>query len=230
MRMFRGLAVAVAVFAAAGPVFAQETGSLIKHRVAQIDGRGVDGARATMEAFAACVVSRAGGRALNLAKSPMDSPRYQQLFRNLIDRENEVCLSDGQLSFGGTLFRGSLLHALYEREFKGRGPTDFSAVTDTGYRKIYSEPLSNVARSAIALEQFGECVARADAAGVQAFLRQRPGTTGEKNAIAALMPKFGGCIPKDEKITFSASILKGALAEGLFWLSMATRSTAGAMQ
>lgn len=230
MKELGRLAIGLALAAAAGSAWAQETGTLITHKSAEIDGRGRDAARATMEAFAACTVSRFTGRALALTDVPVDSPRYERLFRNMYDGYDEVCLSGiegGTLSFSSALYRGALFQALYEREFKRNGPTDFSAVTDTGYRGLYSTPLSAEARTAIALEQFGECVSRADPSGVQKLLRQRAGSSDEDDAINALRPKFAACIPKDQTIRFSPSILKGAVAEGLYRLSKAARAAGG---
>ena len=51
---------------------------------------------------------------------------------------------------------------------------------------------------------------------------------GERESIAALSPRFGACIPRDQTIRFSPSVLKGALAEGIFRLSVAARETQGA--
>lgn len=219
-----------AALASGAPALAQETGTLITHKSAEIDGRGRDAARATMEAFAACAVSRYTGRAQALTDVPVDSPRYERLFRNMFDAYDDECLSGiegGTLSFSSGLFRGALFQALYEREFKEDAPTDFSAVTDTGYLKLYASPLSAEARSALALERFGECVSRADARGVRKLLRQRPGSSEEDEAINALKPKFAACIPRDQTIRFSPSILKGAVAEGIYRLSQAARALNG---
>src|SRR5687768_15432194 len=230
MKAITKVAVVLALASAGGVGRAQETGTLITHKSAEIDTGGKDAARVTMEAFAACTVSRSTGRAQALAEVPVDSPRYERLFRNMFDAFDDLCLSGvdgGTLSFSSGLFRGALFQALYEREFKRGGPTDFSAVTDTGYRRLYTTPLSPQARTALALEQFGECVSRADPAGVQALLRQRPGSSDETGAINALRPKFAACIPRDQTIRFSPSILKGAVAEGLYRLSVAARAAAG---
>jgi hypothetical protein len=232
MSRIRKLIIGIAL-ATGGPAWAQETGTLITHKSAEIDGRGRDAARATMEAFAACTVSRFTGRAEALADVPVDSPRYERLFRNMYDSYGDECLSGmegGTLSFSSGLFRGALFQALYEREFKRDAPTDFSAVTDTGYLQLYSSPLSAEARTALALERFGECVARADARGVQKLLRQRPGSSDEDQAINALRPTFAACIPRDQTIRFSPSILKGAVAEGIYRLSKAARALNGRTQ
>ena len=211
------------------PALAQETGTLRTHRSAEIDDQSRDGARRTMEAFAACLVSRQNGRVMTMSRLHIDSDQYQRVLRNLYDNTDDVCLSgSGQLSFSFNLLRGGIFQALYAREFDGAGPTDFSAVTSTGYRQLYGDDMAPEARTAVALEQFGECVSRADGAGVQALLRQRPGSTGKRETIAALGPRFGACIPRDQTIRFSPSVLKGALAEGIFRLSVAARETQGA--
>ncbi len=215
---------AVLASLASAPLAAQETGTLRTHRSAEIDDSSRDGARRTMEVFAACVVSRQSGRVLAMSRLRIDSDQYQRMLRNLYDSTDDVCLSgSGQLGFSFNLLRGGIFQALYAREFQGRGPADFSGVATTGYLELYTDPISPEVRSALALERFGECVARADAAGVQTLLRQIPGGGGERAAIQALVPRFAACIPQDETIRFSPSVLKGAVAEGIYRLSVAAR-------
>lgn len=208
----------------AAPLAAQETGTLRTHRSANIDDPSRDGARRTMEAFTACVASRQNGRVLAMSRLRIDSDQYQRMLRNLYDQSGDDCLSgSGTLGFSFNLLRGGLFMGLYAREFRGNGPTDFSAIATTGYRELYTDEISPEVRSALALEQFGECVSRADAGGVQTLLRQGPGTSGERAAIQALVPRFAACIPQNETIAFSPSVLKGALAEGIYRLSVAAR-------
>jgi hypothetical protein len=214
--------IAMTTFAA--PLAAQETGSLRIHRSAEIDDSSREGARRTMEAFSACIASRQNGRVVAMSRLRIDSDQYQRMLRNLYDDSDDLCLSgSGQLGFSFNLLRGGIFQGLYAREFRNGGPTDFSAVTTTGYRELYDGPISPQVRSALALEQFGECVSRADAAGVQTFLRQIAGSAGERAAIQALTPRFAACIPRNETIRFSPSVLKGALAEGIYRLSVAAR-------
>ncbi|MGQ0659270.1 hypothetical protein [Sphingosinicella sp.] len=214
---------------AAMPLAAQETGTLRTHRSAEIDDSSRDGARRTMEAFAACVVSRQSGRVVALSRLRIDSDQYARVYRNLFDNTDDECLSgSGSLYFSPSLLRGGIFQALYAREFRSGAPTDFSAVTTTGYRQLYEGELHPEVHSAVALEQFGECVSRADAAGVQTLLRQIAGSAGERAAIQALAPRFAACIPRNETIRFSPSVLKGALAEGIYRLSVAAREGAQA--
>jgi len=215
----------------APPLAAQETGTLRTHRSADIDDSSRDGARRTMEAFSACIASRQNGRVTAMSRLRIDSDQYQRMLRNLYDNSDDVCLSgSGQLGFSFNLLRGGIFQALYAREFRGGGPTDFSAVTTTGYRELYTDEISPEVRSALALEQFGECVSRADAAGVQTLLRQIPGSAGERAAIQALAPRFAACIPNGETIRFSPSVLKGAVAEGIYRLSVAARDAQQAVR
>lgn len=218
------LALIATAAVATRPAWAQETGTLITNRAAEIDRGAPAAARRTMEAFMSCLVGRYTGRATALTRLPIDSPQYERTFRNMFESVGDECIgSSGQLRFSAGLFRSGLFQSLYAREFAREPAPDFSAVTDTGYRQLYGENLSAETRTALALERFGECVSRADPEGVRSFLQQLPGAPGEGQAIRALMPRFSGCIPADQTITFSPSILKGAMAEGIYRLSVAAR-------
>ena len=228
MKLLNLIGFAVINFTLASGAFAQETGTLLTNRSAEIEGRGPDAARRTMEAFMACLVSRYTGRAIALAAVPVDSPQYDRLARNMYENAGDQCLAGGgRLSFSGNLFRGGLFQALYERQFRDDAPMDFSAVESTGYRQLYPADLSAEARTALALEHFGECVARADPEGVRSLISQQAGTSTEAQAITELRPRLAACIPQDNTIRFSAAVLKGALAEGIYRLSVAHQASAG---
>lgn len=224
----RFMAGVLAIGAFCAPANAQETGTLIQRRAAQIDEGNPNAARLTMEAFGACVVSRSKGRVAKFIDMRVDEPAYQDYLKTMFDRSEDQCLSQGQLRFYNIHFRGALFQALYAQEFKASQP-DLSAVQNSGYRQIYPETLTPEARSTIALEQFGECVARADPQNVRALLRALAGSSQEKALFGALTPRFGACIPKGEKLAFSKIVLKGAIAEGMYRLSKAAQAGAGTM-
>lgn len=224
-RIARGSATAmVAICMVPVSLHAQETGTLIQRKAAQIDGRTKEAARKTVDAFAECLVSRSPGRVAKLADLAVDTPAYDKQYRSLFKTMGDECLSDGQLGFSALIIRGALYSALYNREFKLNPPLAFDPAINTGNRALYSEPYSDAARSAIALNNMGECVARADAANVRALLGSVPGSDFEDQTFRTLLPKISGCITKDNKITFSKVILKGVLAEGLYRLSVAHRT------
>ena len=211
------------------PAHAQETGTLIQRKAAQIQDRGKNAARLTMEAFSQCLVSRSRGRVVKFVGMRVDDPTYGKYLRSLFDTSGDTCLSGGELQFNQLVFRGTLFQALYAAEFPNVvAPTDFSLLASSGYRDRYAGEVPPAARNAIALEQFGECVARADGAGVRALLNANANSSQETALFNALVPKFSACIPQGETLAFSKVILKGALAEGLYWLSKAAEGRAAA--
>ena len=225
----RAITAAFVLSMIAAPAGAQETGTLIQHRAAQAEYRGKNAARLTMEQFAGCLVSRSRGRVTRYANMRADDPGYRKYMLSLFDAAGDECLSSGDLSFNAMVFRGTIFQALYAAEFpNSSAPIDFAAVPNTGFRDAYGPQVAPEARSVVALEQFGECVGRADGPGLRNLLNAVPGSAQETALFNALVPKFSGCIPKGETLAFSKVILKGALAEGMYWLSKAAESGNGA--
>jgi hypothetical protein len=204
-------------------VQAQETGTLLPHRAAQIQGRGPVAARVTMEAFATCVIDRAKGRAMKLIDMPADTPEYASLFNALFDR-TDACISGGQLSMTANLLSGGMFKAMYIRDYKYDSvPVTFGSDVVTGYRELYGDAPSAKAVPVLAMEQFGECVARADAANARLLLLSYPGSVQEKAAFDDLMSKFSGCIVQGERLELSKAAVKGAVSEGLYRLMRASK-------
>jgi hypothetical protein len=217
--------VAAAMLMAGSIVSAQETGSLIKRKPAQIDSRDKDATRKTLEIFSTCVLERAYGRAIKMVDMRIDVPEYVKQM-NSISSGYDDCLSGGDLSISNGLFRGGLFRALYMREFRLDGPVNFAPELATGYQDRYPQPYTDEARSSIAMMNFAECVSRADGANVRLLVGSVAGSSVETSAIQALAPKLGPCIAQGNQIRFSKPILKGALAEGIYRLSIASKSGA----
>ena len=222
-------AISVAMMVFAIPVDAQETGTLITRKAAQYKGRGKGDVRQVMLDFGACVTDRSRGRVAKMIALPVDSPEYRDMGNSIFDRSDDSCLSGGgydgdgigQLSFSSGLLRGALFNAVYVRDFGRSGPTDFSAIADSGYVARYAVPFSSSAQSAIALEKYGECITRADPPNARALILSYAGSPDESSAFAALSSKFGACLSTGNKIAFSKATLRGVIAEGLYWLSAA---------
>ncbi len=220
MRMIlRGCALLALVGATAAPVVAQETGTLIRRRAAQIDAQAPGGARTAMLQFAQCIVSRDKGRVARILQLAVDDAEYRRLSNRLFETTDDECLSDGGVSFNSTLFVGALFEALYIRDFKYDGPTAFPASVTTPYLTLYKPPYSATERQALALEQFGECVARAEPVEARKLLLVMPGTAIEREQFALLAPRFGACVVKGSTVAMSKSIIRGSLAEGMYRLS-----------
>lgn len=207
---------------------AQETGTLLQRKAAQIDTRDANAARLTMRSFAACIASRSKGRLTKLLALPVGVPEYDRMSRAMFDREGDECLSGGELRFSMKLLRGSLFEAVYLQEFGRDAVPDLMLVTDSGFRARYAEPLGPDAAYVVAFEQFGECVAKARPSAARDLVASIPGSSSESTAFASLGPVLGSCLPKGRKITFSKPVLRGFVSEGLYWLSAASRATNGA--
>ena len=226
MNMLKLITLALTTTSLCAPAIAQETGTLIQRKAAQIHGTSKTDARRTVLEFAACLISRSPGRADKMVALPISAREYQIMYRNLYDTFDDECLSSGdtggvQLRFSPTVFRAGLFEELYRRNFGRKGPTDFQAVTTSGYRELYGDAVADPeVRNAIAIKQFGECVTRADGAGVRELMTANAGSADEAGTFTRLAPRLGACLPKGEKIAFSKPILKGALAEGIYRLSL----------
>jgi hypothetical protein len=216
---------AAAALVLASTALAQETGSLITRKPAQIDSRDKDATRKTLEIFSTCVLERAYGRAIKMVDMRIDVPEYVKQMSSISSGYDD-CLSGGDLVISNGLFRGGLFRAIYMREFKLDGPVTFDPELVTGYHDRYPEPYSQEARSSIAMVKFAECVTRADGVNVRLLVGSVAGSSVETGAIQALAPKLGPCIAQGNQIRFSKPILKGALAEGIYRLSMASKAGA----
>lgn len=214
--MRRLVSAGLALICAAAPALAQETGTLITRRPASVEFDTREGARNTMRQFGDCTVARSRISAKRLIDSPADSPEYERRVKFITKEE---CLGAGTLVFPFTVLRGALFEALYRNEFGRSGPADFAATPAFDYRGGYSGALSPLAASTVAIGRFGDCVARADGAAARDMLLSQPETTDEKAALKRIKPKLSGCVVQGQTTKFSPSMLRSAIAEGMYRLS-----------
>jgi len=71
-------------------------------------------------------------------------------------------------------------------------------------------------QAALVLVQFGECVARADRAGLARLFATAAATPEERAALAALGPALNGGIPQGARFSMNARQMRGYLAEGAY--------------
>lgn len=224
MRLTPILAVCAMLAGVTAPAHAQETGTLMKHRAAQIgDARGPGAARMAMNAFAACLVDRQPGRTAKMIAMPVDGEEYQSFIRKIAIHD-ENCMFEGRMSMSEQLLRGAFFQAFYLQDFGKGGPVTFDPAVQSKYRDIYPINISAQGEQAVAMEQFGECVARADGASLRKLLISLPGSSDETESFVVLNPRFSACIPNGMKFEFSKAILKGVLAEGMYRLSKANET------
>lgn len=199
-----------------------ETGSLISRRAAQISGTTKTDARRTTRDYGVCVLKRFPKYGERVALEPVHTDEYDKLLKRMVIDD---CLSLGELSFPLNVVRSAVIEALYIQEFGRSGPTDFSQVPPIDYLSGYPAELPGNARTTVALGKFGDCVSRKDPVNARALAVSIPGSADETQRFRFLSPSFNGCVIQGEKLTFSKSVIRGAVSEGLFRLSRATGQT-----
>ncbi|MEA3008447.1 MAG: hypothetical protein QOJ91_139 [Sphingomonadales bacterium] len=192
-----------------------ETGSLITNRPAGGLGTGRGDARVISRQFAECSIKRGRGIAERYLAAPIGSKDYSKLQRQVLVDD---CLGAGELTLPGEVIRGALFEQLYLIDYRTRPAADLAAVAAIDYTAGYSAPVAVDAGNGIALAQFGDCVARANPSDAHKLLVNIPGSAGESDAVHGLMSHLGACIPAGRKISFSRSVLRSAVAEGLYRL------------
>lgn len=195
-----------------------ETGSLVTNRPAGGYGTTRNEARSISRKFAECSVRRGRVTAERYLSTPIGSSDQARLQRQVLVDD---CLGVGELRLPPEVIRGALFEQLYLLQYKNDPGRDLSAVAAIDYTAGYSAPVPQHAINGIALAQFGDCVARADTAHARELLINLPDSKGETAAMHGLMPRLGACIPKGQKISFSRSVLRAAIAEGLYRLARA---------
>jgi hypothetical protein len=179
-----------------------------------------------MQQFAVCAAKRSPGKLEIALNTPVggEGSAYARLMSDLADDE---CIGGwAELRIPYVVMRGALFEATYDRVYGRSGPTDFKAVPTINYLAPYGAELNAEAANAIALARFGDCVSRADATNARKLMVTIPESAAELAAISELAPKFAACIPQGRTISFSRSVARGAIAEGLYRLSRAAAGPA----
>lgn len=178
-------------------------------------------ARQSLAEFAKCLSVNQAGRIGEIIALPADSTKYRRAALRLYETADAMCAGDATLKYNPVLFAGAMYEALYVRDFGYGGPAAFPESVTTRYVERYRAPYSADARQAIALEQFGECVARAEPGAARQLVLSVPGTPAEETQLAALKPRFGACVINGKTVEMSKGVIRGAVAEGLYRLSIA---------
>ena len=220
--MAAALAAILAPASAAAQSSSPETGSLITPRAAQIHGTTVTDARRTTRGFGVCVVKRFPKYGERLAVEPVHTPEYDKLLKRVTIDD---CLSTGELRLPWNVIRTTIIEALYLNRFGRGGPTDFSQVQPINYLAGCPAELKGNARTVVALAKFGDCVGRKDPVNARGLVLSIPGSSDEAQRLRFLSPSFNGCVVQGEKLTFSRSVIRGAVVEGLYRLSQAAGQT-----
>jgi hypothetical protein len=199
-----------------------ETGSLITNRSAGGMGRTASEARVISRQFALCSVRRGRNTVENYLAAPIGSAEHNRLQKRVLVDD---CLGAGELTLPLEVIRGALFEQLYLVDYSSEPVPDLSTLSPIDYTAGYSAPVSGPAINSIALAQFGDCVARADIGNARALLASLPESSAEGEAVRGSMGHLGACVPTGQKVSFSRSVLRSAVAEGLYRLTRAASGT-----
>jgi hypothetical protein len=114
--------------------------------------------------------------------------------------------------------RGMVAELLLARDFDLAAGTSRSGPArrfDMPAGQAFSR-LAPDAQASLLLIQFGECVARADRAGLARLFATAAGTPEERSAFIAIRPALGGCIPQGASFAIQPRSMRGYLAEGAY--------------
>lgn len=199
--------------APATAVYAQPTGTHIGPNPAEVRGDSMTDARRTLGNFGQCVVRSNRTRAERVLSLSANSEQYHRQLRQLA---TDDCLSGGQLRMSPLLMRGSIFEALLDVYHSDFQPTDLSQAPAIAYGALHTGTMTGPTRSILAWNIFADCVVRAAPGEARALLLVPPGGTREEEAVTALTPHFGPCVPSGANVAMSLSLVRAALAEVLY--------------
>ncbi len=205
------------------PLYAQASGSIetgTLRPVAPAGGFGTtkDQVRLVVRKFAACSIARKRVPVENFLAMPFGGPDFLRMRRQVLQDE---CLGAGELSMRDDIIRGALFDVLYSLDFGRSKPIDVSGAPAIDYQAELPADATGSARQIAEMARFGDCVSRADQADVRLLLLSAPDTRAEQDMIGLLAPRLGPCVPQGITTHLTKSVLRGALAEGMYRLSRA---------
>jgi hypothetical protein len=200
-------------------------GSRLAPRRAQIVQSGPTAARLVLQNFGQCLYARGKGNAESFLSLPVDEPKYEKLQRALFDSVGNSCLEgDGTLRFSNDLLRGAIAEAAYRLKFGNKTSVLPIETATVDLKSSYKQPLSDVARRHLTLQEFGTCVAQSNASNVRAMLMSTPESGSEKAAFTSLSMNFSTCLSSGQNASFSKPSLRAILGEAMYRLSVIAAS------
>jgi len=208
---------------AQAPMETMSGSHLIAPKPAEDPGRGRlsenERVRTIVYDFANCVVRRSRTNVDRFLDYKADDSQGRAFIARMAA---DVCLRDGQLRMPISSLRGAIFRSIYLRDFANAPPAlsqippDFSTyVGDRNSEKGFAY---------LVLMEFAYCVARADLTNADNLVRAAVASSAEKDAIAALRPQLGSCLPQGLTVALNKEVIAGALAEALY-----REATAGQM-
>ena len=218
-----GLALAGAV-----PAYAQWTGSRIGRDANEGD------VAAALQKAADCMVQRQPSKVAGWLDL-LPGTREESTHIDTMTRDAETCLGSDrhlvlagkQITFSPRTMRQLLAVAMATRALRASPATP---ALDPESQPWFAEAFGLLPRGtrldmqALAMGDFGHCVAVRDWAASRALLLSAPESSDERAALKRLAPSLGPCLTEDSKLTLTAGNIRAILAEPVYHLARGAAS------
>lgn len=198
-------------------------------------------AREVLARFATCIVEAK----LEMARSAVleDWDSRNRAYRDLVGEPK--CVRGRWLKFHAAILKSAIAGELAKREL---GPTDVQSVPSAppltyampdpikkvdGEGNALSEEKvkrqeEGIARKLhwVVINQFGECLARANSAAVPSLLASDVASDAEMTAIKAFGEQMPACLPKGVKLELDRSTVRNSITLAYYRLALAARGGA----
>jgi hypothetical protein len=168
-------------------------------------------------AFVGCAM-RGGSWASQLLHVTPNSPDEQR-FAAAGGRRSANCVTQTQAPPQSTgALRGIIAELLLRRDFNlATGARRSAPVARFAMPTVAAaQGLGTAEQASLVLVSIGECVARADRAGLGRLFATPAGTPEERAAFVALVPSIGACVPQGSSLPIQPRSMRGYLAEGAY--------------
>ena len=170
--------------------------------------------------FARCLATRRGDRARALALAPYGSDEQAKTAASLIRTIDEDCIQGGfdsvKVRVRPDVLAGAVARALLPKDYPDLSTVVVPSAVDAEAERARAAALS-------VAERFGRCVVWNDPAGVQALLAAEPGSSTERQAIAALQEDMGMCLQEGSTLQLSRSFVRDIAAVSAYRLAQLLR-------
>jgi hypothetical protein len=166
--------------------------------------------------YAGCLVSAFPQVTNKLLVLPADSEGFRKEYGSVVNSSCAYALNGTQLP--SQILRGYVFEFYAKAKFS-ENLGDVSAKPPVDYSGEYRGEIGESAKAQIALAQFGDCVVRTNPTSSLALLKGMPASSSESSALATLLPTFSACVLAGQKIAFSRSVLRSAVARAVYELS-----------
>ena len=221
-------AAALLLFSAVPSAAQPETGTRINSApgaVQSVPAADAASAIRVLHRYAACFARQRPRPVERMVEMPYGSLEQRDASRAMISPGGEAsdCLQvDGaRLSFQSHLLAGTVAEHYFRTRYGGNGLAEAAAIPASDPRAAALAPRNGS-------EELAACIIRSDPAGVSALLQTDPASTGERAAMARLVPHFSPCVPTGVSASFARPATRALLAAGAYRMVSGARRASAA--